>query len=51
MVVMISLVFSKLISFCILHHLPFKELGKLTNTTPSLIIKPNPNVNCLTSLG
>ena len=50
-VVMISLVSSKFTSFCILHNFPLNELAKLTRTTPSLIIKPNPNVICLTSLG
>ena len=51
MVVMISLVSSIFTSFCILHNFPRNELAKLTKTTPSLIIKPNPNVICLTSLG
>ena len=50
-VVMISLVSSKFTSFCILQRFFLNELARQTKTTPSLIVKPTPKVNCLTLLG
>ena len=48
---MILIVSSKFTSFCILQRFFLNELARQTKTTPSLIMKPTPNVNCLTSLG
>ena len=48
---MILIVSSKFTSFCILQRFSLNELARQTKTTPSLIIKPTPKVNCLTSLG
>ena len=49
--IMISLVSSKFTSFCTLQRFSLNELARQTKTTPSLIMKPTPKVNCLTSLG
>ena len=50
-VITISSASSRLTSFCKLHRLFFNELANATKTTPSLIINPSPNRNCLTSFG
>ena len=49
--VIILTVSSKFTSFCILHRFLLNELANDVKTTPSLIIKPIPNIKNLTSFG